>query len=168
MKTLSTAILALALFASSTAMAAPATITKTATLVIMGGVPGFCILGVTPTANATTLNLTTQQSGVKVGDISTQCNISSNGYSLSIDTLNASKLASPDGNTPVGYTINLVKTQGNAINSGAYFPSDSNSLDIPSILETSQQKADILLNTTTSTPFAGTYSDTLTFTLTTL
>jgi hypothetical protein len=164
MKTLSTAVLALALFASTPAMAT----TKTATLIVSGTIAEVCTLTVNATVNATTLNLTTQQSGVKVGDISTQCNISSNGYSLSVATLNASKLASPDGNTPVGYTINLVKTQGNAINSGAYFPSDSNSLDIPSILETSQQKADILLNTTSSTPFAGTYSDTLTFTLTTL
>jgi hypothetical protein len=142
--------------------------TKTATLIVSGTIAEVCTLTVNATVNATTLNLTTQQSGVKVGDISTQCNISSNGYSLSVATLNASELASPDGNTPVGYTINLVKTQGNAINSGAYFPSDSNSLDIPSILETSQQKADILLNTTSSTPFAGTYSDTVTFTLQTL
>jgi spore coat protein U-like protein len=164
MKKVSTALLALTLFASSHAMAA----TKTATLIVSGTIAEVCTLTVNATVNATTLNLTTQQSGVKVGDISTQCNISSNGYSLSVATLNASELASPDGNTPVGYTINLVKTQGNAINSGAYFPSDSNSLDIPSILETSQQKADILLNTTSSTPFAGTYSDTVTFTLQTL
>jgi hypothetical protein len=168
MKKLSAALLALAIFASSSAMAAPATITKTATLVIMGGVPAFCILSVTPTANATTLDLTTQHSGVKVGDIFTQCNISSNGYSLSVDTLNASNLTSTDGNTPIGYKINLVKTQGTAINSGSYFAADSKSLDITSILETTPQKADILLNTNNGTPYAGIYSDTLTFTLTTL
>lgn len=172
MKTLSAAIFALALFASASAIAAPATTTKTATLVIGGGVPQFCILSVTSTANSTTLDLTTQQSGVKVGDIFTQCNVSSNGYSLSVDTLNASKLMSSDPSFPpnasVGYKINLVKTQGNAINSGAYFAADSNSLDIPSILETTQQKADILINTTNSTPYAGIYLDTMTFTLTTL
>ena len=168
MKKLSTIAFTLAMLFSATALAAPATTTKTATLVILGGVPQFCILSVTPTANATTLDLTTQHSGVKVGDIFTQCNISSNGYSLSVDTLNASKLTSPDGNTPIGYTINLVKTLGSAINSGSYFPADSNSLDIASILETTPQKADILLNTNNGTPYAGIYSDTLTFTLTTL
>lgn len=168
MKKLSAIAFALALLSSTAAMAAPATTTKTSTLLISGNIPQVCTLGVTATTAASTLDLRTQQSGVKVGDIAAQCNISSNGYSLSVNTLNASKLTSPDGNTPIGYTINLVKTLGNAINSGAFFPADSNSLDIPSILETAQQKADILLNTTSSTPYAGTYSDTLTFTLTTL
>jgi hypothetical protein len=137
-------------------------------LIIGGGVSQFCILSVTPTANATTLDLTTQQSGVKVGDITTQCNISSNGYSISVDTLNASKLTSTTGNTAVDYQINLSKTQGNALNSGGYFAADSTSLDITPIVEITQQKADILLKTTNSTPFAGTYRDTMTFTLTTL
>jgi hypothetical protein len=171
MKKLSLFTIALSFLTSAAAIAAPAT-TKTATLVIGGGVPQFCILSVAPTANSTTLDLTTQQSGVKVGDIFTQCNISSNGYSLSVDTLNASTLISSDpsfvSNDSVGYQINLVKTQGNALNSGGYFPSDSNSLDIPSIVETTPQKADILINTNNGTPYAGIYSDTLTFTLTTL
>jgi hypothetical protein len=165
MKKLPTIVFTLAIMASAPAIAATI---KTVNLTIIGKVSEVCTLTARSTPEGTSLDLTTQQSGVRVGDISAQCNIGSNGYSLSVDTRNASKLTSVDGRTTVGYTINMVKTQGNAINSGGYFSADSNSLDVPLIRDTTQQKADIFLNTTGSTAYAGTYKDTLTFTLTTL
>jgi len=80
--------------------------TKTATLVINGTVSPVCILGVTANPAATALTLTTQQSAIDVGSVASQCNISSAGYDLTVDTANTSKLTDPNGNTPVGYTIN--------------------------------------------------------------
>jgi hypothetical protein len=163
MKTLSAAIVALGLLLSATAMAT----TKTAVLVIGGTIPESCTLLVAATGNSQNINLTAPQNDVNVGNITTQCN-NFNGYSLSVDTANASQLRAASGVPPINYAINLVKTQGNAINSGGYFPSDSNSLDIPRILDTTEQRANILLKTTNATSYPGTYSDTLTFTLTTL
>lgn len=168
MKLLSVTAVALALLASAPAMAAPPTQTKSSNLAVSGLVPEVCTLAVTANPNATALTLTAQQTAVDVGSVSSQCNISSAGYNLDVATTNASKLTDTNGNTPVSYTINLSATQGNAINSGGYFAADNNSLDIKAIKETSEQKATILLNTTGSTPYAGTYTDTLTFTLTTL
>ncbi len=164
MKLLSVTAVALALLASAPAMAAP----EAKKLTITGEVPEVCNLEVTPTDSTTSLTLTEQLSGINVGTVASQCNISSSGYNLDVDTTNASKLTDPDGNTPVGYTINLVSTQGEAIDSGGYFSADNSSLDMTAIKETSEQKADVMLRTTTSTPYAGTYTDTLTFTLTTL
>ena len=168
MKLLSVTAVALALLASAPAMAAPATQTKTSSLIVTGKISEVCTLDVTGDPAATTLDLTKQQSAVNVGSVASQCNISSNGYNLDVTTTNTSKLTDPNGNTPVDYTINLVATQGNAINSGGYFAADNNALDMKSIKETSEQKANVLLSTTGTTPFAGTYTDTLTFTLTTL
>jgi hypothetical protein len=163
MKKLSTALLALALFASSTAMA----VTKTATLVVSGTISESCTLIVLANGNSQNLNLVTPQNDVNVANITTRCN-NFNGYSLSVETANASQLRSTGGVPPVDYAINLVKTQGNVLNSGGYFPSDSNSLDISKILDTTEQKANILLKTTNTASYPGTYSDILTFTLQTL
>ena len=160
--------LVLSLLASTSAVAAPAPTKKTATLTVQGKILEVCALTITPTASSTALNLTTQQTGIIVGSVSSQCNISSNGYKFSVDTLNGSKLSSPDGNTPVGYQINFVTTLGNTINSGGYFDANSDTLDVAAIKETAKQGANILLKTNSSTPYAGTYSDTLTFTLETL
>jgi hypothetical protein len=167
MKLLSVTAVALALLASAPAMAAPATQTKTSTLTVGGTIGAVCTLDVLLDPAAALVDLRTPKTGVFIGSVASQCNISSNGYNLDVTTTNASKLTDPNGNAPVSYTINLVATQGNAINSGGYFAADNNSLDIKDIRETSQQRANIFL-TTGSTPFAGTYRDTLTFTLTTL
>ncbi len=163
MKKLSSAIFAIALLFSSAAMA----LTKTATITISGTIPESCTLTLGLNGNTVNVNLTVPQTDLNVGTITTRCN-SLNGYSLSVDTANASKMKAAGATPPVPYTINLVKTQGSAINSGGYFPSDSNSLDISPILDTSDQKANILLKTANGTSYPGTYSDTLTFTLTTL
>jgi hypothetical protein len=163
MKKLSTAVLALALLASSPAMA----VTRTATLVISGSIPENCTLIVEVTGNTGILNLTAPQNAVHVGNVITRCN-NFNGYSLSVGTANASQLKAAGGVPPVNYTMNLVKFQGNAINSGGFFPADSNNLDIPQILDTTEQRAKVLVNTTNSASYPGIYSDTLTFTLQTL
>lgn len=163
MKKSSIAIFALALLSSTTAMA----LTKTATLVVSGTISEGCTLFVQSSGRAQNLNLTAPQNDVNVGNITTRCN-NFNGYSLSVDTANASQLKAAGGVPPVNYAINLVKTQGNAINSGGYFASDSNSLDISPILDTTEQKANILLKTTNAAFYPGTYTDILTFTLTTL
>jgi hypothetical protein len=163
MKKLSTALLALTLFASSHAMAA----TKTATLPLQGTIAESCTLAVGGNGNTGNLPLTGPINSVNVGTIITQCN-NFNGYSLSVDTLNASQLKSSGGTPPVDYTMKFTATQGSAINTSGFFPSNSNSLDIAKISETTQQKADIYLSTPKGTSYPGTYTDTLTFTLQTL
>jgi hypothetical protein len=124
MKKLSTALLALTLFASSHAMAA----TKTATLTLQGTIAESCNLVISPNSGTSmNLPLTTPQSGLNVGTIITQCN-NFNGYSLSVDTANASQLKSSGITPPVDYTMKFTATQGSAINTSSYFPSNSNSL----------------------------------------
>jgi hypothetical protein len=163
MKKLSTALLALALFASSTAMA----VTKTATLVVSGTIAESCTLAVGGNGNTGNLPLTAPINGLNVGTIITQCN-NFNGYSLSVDTLNASQLKSSGITPPVDYTMKFTATQGSAINTSSYFPSNSNSLDIAKISDTTEQKAVIYLSTPKGTSYPGIYSDTVTFTLQTL
>ncbi len=163
MKKLSTAVLALALLASTPAMAT----TRTATLTLRGTIAEVCILNVQATGNATNLDLTTTQSRVVVGTVSTRCN-NPNGYNLSVDTRNGSTLDAGNEITPIGYKMALVQTVGTEINSGGFFPSDSDNLDIKNIRSVTIQQARISLYTTTIARYAGTYTDTLTFTLTTL
>ena len=163
MKKLSTALLALTLFASSHAIAA----TKTATLPLQGTIAESCTLGVGGNGNTGNLPLTGPINSVNVGIIVTQCN-NFNGYSLSVDTLNASQLKSSGGTPPVDYTMKFTATQGTAINTSGFFPSNSNSLDIAKISDTTQQKADIYLSTPKGTSYPGIYTDTVTFTLQTL
>ena len=163
MKKVSTALLALTLFASSHAMAA----TKTATLTLQGTIAESCTLSTFANSNTANLPLTTPQSGLNVGTIITQCN-NFNGYSLSVDTLNASQLKSSGITPPVDYTMKFTATQGSAINTSSYFPSNSNSLDIAKISDTTEQKAVIYLSTPKGTSYPGIYSDTVTFTLQTL
>jgi hypothetical protein len=163
MKTLSTALLALTLFGSSTAMAT----TKTATLTLQGTIAERCVLAVGPNGTTGNLPLTSPQSGLNVGTIVAQCN-NLNGYSLSVDTLNASQLKASGTTPPVDYTMKFTATQGSAINTSGYFPSNSNSLDIAKISDTTEQKATIYLTTPKGTSYPGIYSDTVTFTLQTL
>jgi hypothetical protein len=162
MKKLSTALFALTLFASSHAMAT----TKTATLTLQGTIGESCTLAVTGNGTATNLPLTAPQGALYIGDIATQCN-NFNGYSLSVDTLNASQLKSSGSNPPVDYKIGFSATQGTEL-SRTFFPADSDSLDIAKISDTAEQKAAIYLRTAKGTSNPGLYSDTLTFTLQTL
>lgn len=163
MKKLSTAFLALTLFASSHAMAA----TKTATLPLQGTIAESCTLVVAGNGTTGNLPLTGPINSVNVGTIITQCN-NFNGYSLSVDTLNASQLKSSGGTPPVDYTMKFTATQGTAINTSGFFPSNSNSLDIAKISDTTEQKASIYLSTPKGTSYPGIYTDTVTFTLQTL
>jgi hypothetical protein len=163
MKTVSTAIFALALFASSTAMAT----TKTATLALQGTIAETCTLAVAGNGNTGNLPLRAPQSGMNVGTITTQCN-NYNGYSLSVETLNASQLKSSGSSLPVDYTMKLTATKGAAINTSGYFPSNDNNLDIAKISDTTEQKATIYLSTSKGASHPGIYSDTVTFTLQTL
>ena len=163
MKKLSTALLALTLFASSHAMAT----TKTATLTLQGTIAESCTLFTFANSNTANLPLIGPQTGMNVGTIITQCN-NFNGYSLSVDTLNASQLKSSGGTPPVDYTMKFTATQGTAINTSGYFPSNSNSLDIAKISDTTEQRATIYLSTPKGTSYPGIYTDTVTFTLQTL
>ena len=162
MKKLSTALLALTLFASAPAVAT----TKTATLTLQGTIAESCTLTVAGTSTTGNLPLTTPQSGLYIGNIATQCN-NFNGYSLSVDTANASQLKSSGSTPPVDYKIGFNATQGTALSRG-FFPANSDSLDIAKISDTTQQKADIYFNTAKGTSYPGIYTDTLTFTLQTL
>ena len=163
MKKLSTALLALTLFASAPAVA----LTRTATLNISGTIAESCTLSVGGNGNTRNLPLTGPINSVNVGTIITQCN-NFNGYSLSVDTLNASQLKSSGGTPPVDYTMKFTATQGTAINTSGFFPSNSNSLDIAKISDTTQQRATISLSTPKGTSYPGIYTDTVTFTLQTL
>ena len=146
MKKLSTALLALTLFASSHAMAT----TKTATLTLQGTIAESCTLFTFANSNTANLPLIGPQTGMNVGTIITQCN-NFNGYSLSVDTLNASQLKSSGGTPPVDYTMKFTATQG-----------------IAKISDTTEQRATIYLSTPKGTSYPGIYSDTVTFTLQTL
>ena len=71
--------------AASLLTLASATISTAATLVLTGNVPANCVVTVTPEAAASSLDLTTDQTNLKVATVNEKCN-DPDGYTVDLQT----------------------------------------------------------------------------------
>ncbi len=141
----------------------------TATLTLQGSVPGVLDISVTPAANATSLDLTTDQSNLTVATVTERSN-QKNGYTVTLQSANA---AASGGNTAyfkstdatVSDTLNYTLSYGGT---GVAFTSG-----VATITDTTGKTTgtgttnnlNISYTGSTANLTASTYSDTLTFTI---
>jgi len=138
--------------------------TATATLGLSGSITEQVSLVVTPNANATSLPLTTTTTDLSIASVAETSN-AANGYTISAKSTNASELIhSADSSQKVAYTIKygasaaitltavdqVVKTQ----NTGGNYNGVASAVSIS------------YTGVSASTRKAGTYTDTITFTIT--
>ena len=122
----------------------------TATLVLQGHVPKILNLVVTPTSTASNLDLSTSQTNVNVASVSVLSN-SSVGYNLTFSSANSGVLS--NGSATIPYTLKL----------------DSTNVTLNSPLSYSNFGTTVrqmYISYVASSPNDGTYTDTITITLT--
>lgn len=127
----------------------------TGSLLLKGNMPAILELTVTPETAATNLDLTTDQTDVKVATVQERSN-SSTGYTVTIDSANLGDLVRVEGTETVPYTM---KYDGSAVDL-----SSTHTINNPSAAAVAVNK-DVSVSYSAQTVVAGDYEDTITFSI---